>query len=238
MPVAITTTPTTTPASAAVATVSPVGAVLFDLDGTLIETLEVTEQVYRECALEHGIDPRPVLEFCHGVPTLHVLRQCFPPVTHTEEYALEIERRAGRLLQGLKTIPGARELLDSLQDSWAIFTSGMPFLAVPRMQHLKLTVPRVFITPVDIVHGKPNPEGYLLAAKRMGKDPVDCVVFEDAVAGVRAGKESGALVIGVRTLLSAEELKSAGAALTVRDMTAVQATRGPDGLLTLTIDES
>ncbi|KAI9500557.1 HAD-like domain-containing protein [Coemansia spiralis] len=212
---------------------------LFDLDGTLISTLQVTEAIYTRCALEHNIDPAPVLAFCHGVPTLHVLRQFFPPSTHTVEYAQELEMEATLKLDGLRVISGAKELLSAIpEDGWAIYTSGMPFLAVPRMKHLGIPMPKVLVTPQDVVNGKPSPDGYVLAARKLGLEATQCVVFEDAKAGARAGKESGAVVVGIRTLLSDSELKQAGADYTVRDMTKVQVSVNGDGSLAVAIDES
>ncbi|KAJ1885000.1 hypothetical protein LPJ81_006983, partial [Coemansia sp. IMI 209127] len=122
-------------------------------------------------------------------------------------------------------------------NKWAICTSGMPFLAHPRMNHLGLPIPGVFVTPADITNGKPHPEGYLLAAKRLGFDAKCCIVFEDAKAGVEAGAEAGAVVVGVRTLLTDAELKAAGAQYTVSDMTKVGVFVEDDDSLVVSIDE-
>ncbi|KAJ2807259.1 DL-glycerol-3-phosphatase [Coemansia furcata] len=212
---------------------------IFDLDGTLISTLEVTEQIYTSYCRQFDIDPAPVLAGCHGVPTLQVLRMFFPSHTHTQEFANQMEHDSVILLDGLQVIPGADLLLRSLpMDKWSIFTSGMPMLAHPRIKHLKLPMPSVFITPENITKGKPHPEGYVLAAKTMGMDPEHCVVFEDAVAGVVAGRDSNAVVVGIRTLLTDKQLKDAGATYTVKDMTKVAVALNPNGTLTVTIDES
>ncbi|KAJ2337247.1 DL-glycerol-3-phosphatase [Coemansia sp. RSA 2681] len=212
---------------------------IFDLDGTLISSLEATEKIYTQYCLQFGMDPAPVLAGCHGIPTLQVLRMFYPPSTHTIEFANQMEHDALVLLDGLEVIPGADSLLHSLPaDKWSIFTSGMPMLAHPRMKHLGLPTPKVFITPENITQGKPHPEGYILAAKTMGLDARQCVVFEDAVAGVNAGRDSNAVVVGIRTLLTDEQLKDAGAKYTVRDMTKVAVALNPDGTLTVTIDES
>ncbi|KAJ1997410.1 DL-glycerol-3-phosphatase, partial [Coemansia thaxteri] len=87
------------------------------------------------------------------------------------------------------------------------------------MRHLRLPIPNIFVTPLDVANGKPHPEGYIKAARAMGFDPTNCVVFEDAVAGTRSGRDSGAIVVGIRTLLSDQQLKNAGAHYTVQDMT-------------------
>ncbi|KAJ2753654.1 DL-glycerol-3-phosphatase [Coemansia pectinata] len=212
---------------------------IFDLDGTLISTLEVTEKIYTQYCRQFDIDPAPVLAGCHGIPTLQVLRMFYPPSTHTQEFANQMEHDSVIHLDGLQIIPGADSLLRSLPlDKWSIFTSGMPMLAHPRIKHLKLPMPPVFITPENITMGKPHPEGYVLAARTMGMDPKHCVVFEDAVAGVVAGRDSKAVVVGIRTLLTDRQLKDAGATYTVKDMTKVAVALNPDGTLTVTIDES
>ncbi|KAJ1724093.1 hypothetical protein LPJ53_001614 [Coemansia erecta] len=222
------------------AVLSDIAAILFDLDGTLISTLQVTEQIYTRHALLHGVDPHAVVHFCHGVPTLQVLERFFPPSMHTPEHAMQLEREAAEQLTGLELIPGARELLASIPaDRWAVYTSGMPFLALPRMHHLGVPVPAVMLTPVDVARGKPQPDGYVLAAEKLNADPKKCVVFEDAVAGIRAGVAAGTVVIGVRTLLDAQQLKNAGAAYTVRDMACVSVTASAaDGSLIISLDES
>ncbi|KAJ1952694.1 hypothetical protein GGI12_006183, partial [Dipsacomyces acuminosporus] len=183
---------------------------IFDLDGTLISTLEITEKVYTAYAEQFSINPAPILAFCHGVPTYEVLRKFFPAETHTDEYAKEMELEAAALLDGLHTIPGASELMNAIpRDKWAIFTSGQKFLAQPRLVHLKLPIPDVFLTPADVTNGKPHPEGYIKAARELGFEPSQCIVFEDAAAGVHAGVDSGATVVGLRTLLDADKLKQA-----------------------------
>ncbi|KAJ1812706.1 hypothetical protein LPJ75_003521 [Coemansia sp. RSA 2598] len=214
-------------------------AILFDLDGTLISTLKITEEVYTAHAHRHNIDPQPVLAYCHGVPTLQVLQKFFPACTHTKEHAMELELQCVDKLEGLQVINGAKQLVDSLQTgSWGIFTSGMPALAVPRMKYLGIKVPEVLVTPADVQRGKPFPDGYCLAAEKLGCKADTCVVFEDAVAGIVAGVEAGAVVVGVRTLHDHESLKLAGASYTVKDMTKVSVEYTDNGEMTICIDES
>ncbi|KAI8319448.1 HAD-like protein [Martensiomyces pterosporus] len=213
-------------------------ALIFDLDGTLISTLDVTERVYTDCCRRYNIDPAPVLAHCHGVPTLEVLRKFYPPETHNAEFARQLEIESASLIDGLEVISGAPELISSIPEGkWGIFTSGLPLLAHPRMKHLKLPIPQVFVTPEDITNGKPHPEGYVKAARKLGFEPEECIVFEDAHAGTRAGHESGATVVGIRTLLSDAQLKDAGAHHTVKDMTRVSVSASEDGTLAITIDE-
>ncbi|KAJ2559485.1 hypothetical protein EV175_000313 [Coemansia sp. RSA 1933] len=212
---------------------------IFDLDGTLINTQEETERAYTKYAQQHGIDPQPIIDYCHGVPTLQVLRKFFPEQVQTAEYAQMMELDSITEMDGLREIAGARSLVDSVPGQrWAIFTSGMPFLAHPRMKHLGLPIPAVFVTPADIVNGKPHPEGYVRAAQGLGFDPQRCIVFEDAKAGISAGVAAGAVVVGIRTLLTDAELKAAGAQYSVADMTRVSVAVQDDGSLVVAVDES
>ncbi|KAJ2891188.1 hypothetical protein IWW38_003730, partial [Coemansia aciculifera] len=209
-----------TPSSSLHTTSITADGLIFDLDGTLINSLESAERVYAQYCHRFGIDPAPVLAGCHGLPTLQVLQKFYPPSTHTPEFASQMELESLADFHLLKVIPGADTLTRSLPPQrWSIFTSGIPPLALPKMRHLKLPVPGVFVTFEDITKGKPHPEGYLLAARLMGLDAARCVVFEDAEAGVVAGRDSGAVVVGIRTLLTDKQLKTAGATYTVRDMT-------------------
>ncbi|KAJ2800929.1 DL-glycerol-3-phosphatase [Coemansia guatemalensis] len=216
-----------------------VQGIIFDLDGTLLDTHAVTERVYTAEALKYNLDPAPILSYLHGVPTLQVLQKHYPPSTHTVEYAKGMELDCAKDLDGIAVIPGTLELLKSIPTGkWSVFTSGMRHLALPRLNHLGIEKPEVFVTPEDIVNGKPHPEGYVEAAKRMGLDSRDCVVFEDAAAGIRSGCSAGAVVVGVRTQLSDKELRDAGASYTIKDMTKVKASLNQDGLLAITIDET
>ncbi|KAJ2811137.1 DL-glycerol-3-phosphatase, partial [Coemansia furcata] len=158
----------------------------------------------------------PILTGGHSIFTLQVLRMFHPLHTHIQEFANQMEHDSGILLDGLQVIPGADHLLRSLpMDKWSIFTSGKHGHAHPRIKHLKLPMPNT-----------------------MGMDPKHCVVFEDAVAGVVAGRDSNAVVVGIRTLLSDKQLKDAGATYTVKDMTRFAVAVNPDGTLTVTIDKS
>ncbi|KAJ2521084.1 hypothetical protein H4217_001611 [Coemansia sp. RSA 1939] len=223
----------------AVTRLPPSQGLLFDLDGTLITSLEATERVYTRHANMHGIDPAPVLAYCHGVPTRQVLQKHFPAATHTKEYAEAMELESASDMGGLCAIPGAMELVAGLPETrWAIVTSGMRFLAHPRMNHLGMRIPSVFVTPADVARGKPDPEGYLRAAREIGADPGACVVFEDARAGIAAGRDAGALVVGIRSQLTDAELKAAGAQYSVSDMTKVAVAVSEDGSLAVTLDES
>ncbi|KAJ1672468.1 hypothetical protein EV182_007111, partial [Spiromyces aspiralis] len=145
-------------------------AILFDLDGTLINTIEATEKAYQWLCAQHGVDAVAVVEGCHGVPTKQVLAKYFPPHTHTPEHVTILETRAGEDLSAISPIPGALKLLESLPPHlWVIVTSGTRALATRRLGHLKYpqSVAQM-VTAEDIKVGKPDPDGFLLGVSRLG----------------------------------------------------------------------
>lgn len=125
---------------------------------------------------------------------------------------------------GMRVLPGARELTESLAEArWTVATSGPRAVAVARLGFAGIVVPSTIVTAEDVLHGKPSPEPYLLAAHRLAIDPGDCLVIEDSPAGVRAARAAGAHVIAVRTTHSTEELCDAGADRLIPDLTAIRA---------------
>ena len=198
-------------------------AILFDLDGVLVDSTPAVARVWGGWAREHGFDPQEVVRRAHGRPSISTIRELLPGADHEAENR-EVERREIEDVEGVVVLPGARELLNSLlPERWALVTSCTRPLALARLQAASLPVPRHFITSTDIVNGKPHPEPYLKAAKILNTPPADCLVVEDVPAGVRSGYAAGARVIGLRTTSSAEELTQAGAQWIVRDCSAVRA---------------
>lgn len=123
-------------------------------------------------------------------------------------------------LDGLRAVPGAHQLLKALpQDRWAIVTSCGRALAHQRLAAVGLPVPRVLVVSEDVKQGKPAPDGYRLGAERLGYDAAACIVFEDAPAGVAAGRRAGARVVGLTTAFSALDLPDAEA--TIPDFTSI-----------------
>jgi len=172
-------------------------AILFDLDGVLVDSAECVERTWSEWSARRGIDPRRVLEIAHGRRTIETLLAVAPDLA-TDAEVRELEGRAATIVEGLREIPGARELLRGLPpDAWAVVTSGTLAVADFRLRHLGLSVPAVLVTADDITRGKPDPEGYLKAAARLGQKPVDCVVIEDAPAGIEAAHAGGMRAIGI-----------------------------------------
>jgi mannitol-1-/sugar-/sorbitol-6-phosphatase len=186
-------------------------ALLFDMDGVLIDSTPAVARVWRRWALEHGFDPVEVVGRAHGRPSLTTIREYLPNADHLAENR-EVERREIKDVEGVVFLPGARELLASLPPGrWTIATSCTRALAEVRLKVAGLPVPERLITSSDVTRGKPDPEPFLKAAANLGFAAADCLVLEDAPAGIRAGKAAGARVIAVRTTVPEEELHAAGA---------------------------
>ena len=186
-------------------------ALLFDLDGVLINSTPAVARVWRKWAIEHGFNPEEVVSRAHGRPSLTTVREYLPDADHEAENR-EVERREIADLEGVVPLPGALDLLNSLSpDRWTIVTSCTRPLAEVRIQVAGLPLPKKLITSNDITHGKPHPEPFLKGAATLGFDAKDCVVLEDVPAGVRAGKAAAARVIAFTTTVPAPELHLAGA---------------------------
>lgn len=184
-------------------------AILFDLDGTLVESTFFIERLWQDWGLRHGVTPQRMSEVMHGRPAVEIIHIVAPHLSIKDEiYALETDEISR--MEGMRTYAGARELLSSLPPrQWAIVTSGSVRVATARLNYANLPRPEVFVTADDVKAGKPAPDAYLLAAERLHVKPADCVVVEDAPAGVRAGKAAGMNVIGIASSHSKEELRQA-----------------------------
>ena len=186
-------------------------AVLFDLDGVLINSTLAVARVWRCWALEHGFDPQEVVARAHGRPSLTTVREYLPNADHEAENR-EVERREIEDLEGVVPLPGALDLLANLpHERWTIVTSCTRPLAEVRIKATGLPLPSKMITSSDIIHGKPHPEPYLKAASLLGFAAPDCVVLEDVPAGIRAGKAASARVIAFKTTAAESALRGAGA---------------------------
>ncbi len=189
-------------------------AILFDLDGTLIQSIAVVERQWRNWAARHGLAAEPILHIMHGRPALETMRELLP--RHSEaELAVEadwLERAETADTDGVVEIAGATDLLRSLPaERWAIATSGTIPVASARLRHVGLPQPRVLITASDVIHGKPHPEPYLRAAAGLGIAPASCLVVEDTPAGIAAGRAAGMQVIAIATTYGPERLTQAHA---------------------------
>lgn len=192
-------------------------ALLFDLDGVLIDSTPAVARVWTRWALERGFDPQDVVRRAHGRPSLITVGELLPDADHELENR-EVERREIEDLEGVVPLPGAQALLSALpHDRWAIVTSCTRPLAEVRIRAAGLPYPAQLITSTDVLRGKPDPEPYRKAAAILGFPAPDCIVVEDAPAGIRAGKAAGARVIGLSTTMPSIELQAAGADWILRD---------------------
>jgi sugar-phosphatase len=184
---------------------------LFDMDGVLIDSTPAVARVWKGWAIEHGFDPDTVVHKAHGRPSRTTIRELLPNADLDREDR-EVERREIEDLDGVVLLPGAGELLKNLPpERWTIATSCTRPLAEVRLRAAGLPIPRNMITSSDVKIGKPDPEPYLKAAAKLGFSASDCIVVEDAAAGVHAGKAAGARVIALLTTMIRRDLEDAGA---------------------------
>lgn len=176
---------------------------LFDLDGTLVDSLPTVERAWANWAKAHRIAPQEVLDFIHGKQAItslsHFLQGQCEETIQQEFDALEKIEAADT--QGVVEMPGAKALLarlDELDIPWAIVTSGTVPIASARHRAAGLPAPRAFITAEQVARGKPHPDAYLLGARQLGLQPAECVVVEDAPAGILSGLAAGCQVIAVK----------------------------------------
>ncbi|WP_309134159.1 HAD-IA family hydrolase [Cellulomonas sp.] len=173
-------------------------AVLFDMDGTLVDSTAVVERTWHSFAVRHGLDVRRILAVSHGRRTGETVAEFAPVGVDVDAETRRLVRQEVTDTDGVVAVPGARELLTSLPaESWAVVTSAGRALATARMAVAGLPMPPVVVTAEDVTVGKPSPEGYLAAAERLGADPARSVVFEDAEAGLLAARACGALTVVV-----------------------------------------
>lgn len=188
-------------------------AILFDMDGTLVDSTAVIHRTWRWWSARHGVPLEPILAVEKGRPNREVVQQFGPHLDVDEESRLFLEAEKADI-DGLTVIPGSHEAVRAAkQGRWAIVTSAERSLAEVRLRAVGIPIPEVMITSDDIHHGKPDPECYLLAAERLQVSPGDCVVFEDSPAGALSGKRARMPVVAVGAYLD----ESAGAALYIRD---------------------
>ncbi|PVZ96670.1 hypothetical protein BB558_007410 [Smittium angustum] len=185
---------------------------LFDLDGTLINTIKCVEKYWHIFSKEHGIDVKELLKFSHGVQTIDVLNKFLPDnIENNHILVTRVEDNIVQDVEGVEVVPGTKELLNSINnDSWGIVTSGTDALARKRLEQMNIPVPKHFFTANNTKRSKPNPDGYIACAQSIGVDPANCIVFEDAPAGIKAGLTAGCTVIGIISSHTEEQLLNNG----------------------------
>ncbi|MGQ4422543.1 HAD family hydrolase [Streptomyces violaceoruber] len=197
-------------------------ALLFDNDGTLVSSLESVRRCWTRWAVEYGITAEQFGQVeLHGRPAAEIAADLLPTARVAEAVArieqLEVEDVPGG---GVRLLPGTRDFLDALPaDRWAVVTSATRRLAEARLDAVGI-LPKTLVAADDITRGKPDPEPYLLGARALGVDPADCVVFEDAPAGLQAGRAAGMRTVALATTHRADELD---ADLVVTDLSALSA---------------
>jgi len=196
--------------------------VLFDLDGVLVDSTPAVARVWTKWAAKHGFVPDEVVRQAHGRPSIATIRDLLPHADAEAENR-EVERGEIEDVEGVIPLPGALELMQALpQDRWTIATSCTRRLAEVRIRAAGLPLPKHMITSTDVEHGKPHPEPYIKGAQILGFAPADCIVVEDAPAGIRAGKAAGARVLALRTTAGDAELTESGATWIIDNLAAVR----------------
>jgi len=184
-------------------------AILFDLDGVLCDSTRAVDREWREWAGRKGVDGDAVMAIAHGVRTIEVIRRVAPHLD-AEAEAAAIENHEAHDQRGVVVMPGASELVKAIPSGrWGVVTSGSRLLAANRLRHCGLPVPEVLVTSDDVTNGKPDPEPYLKGASLLGFSPQECLVIEDAPAGIQSAKAGGMKVIGLASTYPADKLEAA-----------------------------
>ena len=184
-------------------------AILFDLDGVLIDSTRSVDRQWRAWAREQGIDEEKVMAIAHGVRTIEVIRAVAPHLD-AEAEVRRLESREADDHVDVAVMPGAAQLIGAIPEGrWCVVTSGTRPLASARLRFGGLPVPKVLVTADDVVNGKPHPEPYLKGAGLLGVDPAECLVIEDAPAGIRSAHAGGMKVIGLTSTYPSSKLSEA-----------------------------
>jgi mannitol-1-/sugar-/sorbitol-6-phosphatase len=193
-------------------------AILFDLDGTLVDSTVCVEGLWQQWGRRHGVAVKEILAISHGRLTRDTIRQLAPNLD-VEVEAAEIDREAVQRKDGIVALKGAQQFLQSLDSGqWAVVTSAPRGLAIARLGYAGLPQPSCLVASEDVCEGKPSPEGYLSAAAMLSVTPHDCVVIEDTPVGVQAARKAEMPVLAVGTTFCPEALLGAP---WVRDFTGV-----------------
>ncbi len=194
---------------------------LFDMDGVLVDSTPAVARVWAAWAAKFGFNPADVVRRAHGRPSITTIRELLPAADHHAEDKI-IEQAEIEDVGDIIALPGASELLNALPSNrFAVVTSATRALATVRLRAAGLAIPKHLVTATDIRRGKPDPEPYLRGAEALGLPPADCLVIEDAPAGIHSGKAAGARVLALRTTAGDPQLLEAGADWIVRDCSSI-----------------
>jgi len=181
-------------------------ALVFDLDGVLVDSAAFVEQQWRRWARARGLRAEPFLRVCHGRRAVETIRLAAPHLdAEAEVAALSPGEEAGA--EAIGPLEGALRLVAALPaGTWAVATSGPRAVATGRLRRAGLPVPSTLICSEDVRLGKPSPDAYLLAAAKLGIAPPQCLVIEDAPAGIQAARAAGMSVVGLTTTHRGDQL--------------------------------
>lgn len=187
-----------------------------------MDSTRAVDREWREWARRKGVDGNAVMAIAHGVRTIEVIRRVAPHLDADAE-AWEIENEEANDQQGVCVMPGAVELERAIPEGrWGVVTSGTRLLASARLRFCGLPVPQVLVTAEDVSHGKPHPEPYLKGAELLGFKPADCLVIEDAPAGIQSARAGGFRVIGITSTYPASKLSDADAVVAAMEQIQVR----------------
>ena len=204
-------------------------AVIFDVDGVLVDSAAFVEQQWRRWASARGLRAEPFLRVCHGRRALETIRLAAPHLNAEAEVAAfgPAEETAAERIGALA---GAGRLLATLPaDTWGVATSAIRAAATARLRRAGLPVPAVLVSAEDVTRGKPSPDVYLLAASRIGAAPSECLVVEDAPAGIEAARAAGMAVVGLTTTHRADQLSADALADSLAGVHLGRVDRRPEG---------
>jgi mannitol-1-/sugar-/sorbitol-6-phosphatase len=207
--------------------------ILFDLDGVLIDSTRSVDRQWRAWAQRKGIDEEKVIAIAHGVRTIEVIQRVAPYLDAVAE-VWEIENREAEDHEGVAVMPGAGKLVESIPEGrWGVVTSGTRLLASARLRLVGLPVPEVLVTAEDVDNGKPHPEPYLKGAEQLGIPATECLVIEDAPAGIQSARTGGMKVVGLMSTYPAEVLEQADAV--ARRLAEIQVSTNGTGELAVSV---
>lgn len=193
-------------------------AMLFDMDGTIISSIAAAENVWARWARSHGIDVKSFLPTIHGRRAIDTIASLNLPGVDAATEAAYITQAEIAEVEGIEEIPGAAAFLKQIPPSkWAVVTSAPRELALTRLKAAGLPIPTVLITAEDVEQGKPQPDCYLLAAKRLGVSCTDSLIFEDAEIGIAAALASGGTLVVVTATHTTHSPAGAERQLAVKD---------------------
>jgi sugar-phosphatase len=209
-------------------------AILFDLDGVLVDSTGSVGRQWRIWARERGINEEKVMAIAHGVRAIEVVRTVAPHFD-AEEEVRKLESREAADHDGVKVMSGAVDLVRSIPEGrYGVVTSGSRILATARLRLAGIPIPKEMVTADDVTNGKPHPEPYVKGAQLLGVNPAECMAIEDAPAGIRAAHAAGMKVIGLTSTYPASALSEADAV--VQKLAQIKVALGDAGKLTVSVE--